>query len=205
MIAYLEGKLLKKEPDRIILLTQQIGYEIFVPAVVRKNLESKQIGDDIALYIYHHQTERQPKSTLIGFNLEIERDFFREFITVEDIGPLKAARALSVSVRQIARAIEEHDLGALKKLKGIGSRTAKKILATLEGKMGKFALIRETGRTEPRPIKDFAQQVREVLVNQLGHTPFESKKMISAALKRNAEISSAEALFDEVYRGEIAK
>ncbi len=205
MIAYLEGKLLKKEPDRIVLLTQQIGYEIFLPAVVRKNLESNQIGDDIALYIYHHQTERQPKPILIGFNREIERDFFRDFITVEDIGPIKAVKALSVPIGQLARAIEEHDLGALKKLKGIGSRTSKKILATLEGKMGKFALIREPGRTEPRPIEDFVQQVQEVLVNQLGHKPSEAKKMISDALKRNVEISSAEALFEEVYRGETAK
>ncbi|MFH1674427.1 MAG: Holliday junction branch migration protein RuvA [Pseudomonadota bacterium] len=205
MIAYLEGKLLKKEPDRIVLLTQQIGYEIFVPGVVRENLADKRIGDDIALYIYHHQTERQPKPILIGFNREIERDFFRDFITVEDIGPLKAAKALTVSVRQLARAIEEHDLGALKKLKGIGPRTAKKILATLEGKMGKFALIREPGRTEPKPIEDFVQQVQKVLVNQLGHRQSEAKKMISEALKRKTEISSAEELFEEVYRGETSK
>jgi Holliday junction DNA helicase RuvA len=205
MIAYLEGKLLKKEPDSIVLLVQQIGYEIFLPAVVRESLESKQIGDNIALYIYHYQTERQPKAILIGFNREIERDFFRAFITVEDIGPLKAVKALHLSVRQIARAIEERDLGTLRRLKGIGSRTAKKILATLEGKMGKFALILESGRTEPRPIEDFVQQVQEILVNQLGHKPSESKKMITAALDRNADIASAEALFEEVYRGEIAK
>ena len=205
MIAYLEGKLLKKEPDRIVLLTQQIGYEVFLPAVVRESLESKQVGDNIALYIYHYQTERQPKAILIGFNREIERDFFRAFITVEDIGPLKAAKALHLSVGQIARAIEERDLGTLRRLKGIGPRTAKKILATLEGKMGKFALIRESGRTEPRPIEDFMQQVQEILVNQLGHKPSESKKMIAAALTRNPDISSAEALFEEVYRGEIAK
>ena len=205
MIAYLEGKLLKKEPDRIVLLTQQIGYEVFLPAVVRESLESKQVGDNIALYIYHYQTERQPKSILIGFNREIERDFFRAFITVEDIGPLKAAKALHLSVGQIARAIEERDLGTLKRLKGIGSRTAKKILATLEGKMGKFALICDSGRTEPRPIEDFVQQVQEILVNQLGHKLSESKKMIAAALDRNTDIASAEALFEEVYRGEIAK
>lgn len=204
MIAYIEGKLLKKERDRIVLLTQQIGYEIFIPAVVGEKLENKQIGDDIALHIYHHQTERQPKPVLIGFIREIERDFFREFITVEDIGPLKAAKALNISVGRIAQAIEESDLSALKKLKGIGSRTAKKILAKLEGKMGKFALIHEAGRTRPKPIEDFVPQVREVLVNQLGHKPSEAKTMISAALKRKPDISSAEELFEEVYRGEVS-
>jgi Holliday junction DNA helicase RuvA len=55
---------------------------------------------------------------------------------VEAIGPLKAVKALNVSVRDIANAIETGDLGKLKQLKGIGARTAQKIIATLAGKSG---------------------------------------------------------------------
>ncbi|MFH1076729.1 MAG: Holliday junction branch migration protein RuvA [Pseudomonadota bacterium] len=203
MIAYLEGRILKKESDRIVLLVQQIGYEVFLPEVVRQAIDDKEIGDEIALYIYHHQTERQPTPVLIGFEKEIERDFFRVFVTVEDIGPLKAARALSMAVGEIARAIEERDIDILKQLKGVGPRTANKIVASLEGKVGKFALLRESGLKQKRsPLDEFAQQVQEVLVRQLGHPLAEAKNMIFTALQRNTSIASAEDLFEEVYRGE---
>ncbi|MBW2018650.1 MAG: Holliday junction DNA helicase RuvA [Deltaproteobacteria bacterium] len=205
MIAYLEGKLLKKEDDRILLLNNQVGYEILLPAFVRQTFHSKKIGEEVALYIYYHQTERQPKPTLIGFNLEVEREFFRHFISVEDIGPMKAVQALALPVREIARAIESRDSAFLKQLKGIGNRTAQKILATLEGKVAKFALIRQAEEPiEAAPSEDFIEQVLEVLTKQLGHKVKEAKEMIGIALKRNKNITTAEELFEEVYRGEVS-
>lgn len=203
MIGYLEGKLLRIEGERILLLANQIGYEILLPAMIRESIDSKKIGDDLALYIYYHQTERQPKPILIGFNLEVEREFFGHFISVEDIGPMKAVQALSEPVRDIARAIESRDMAYLKRLKGIGNRTAQKILATLEGKLAKFALIREVEKAEgATPSEDFKEQVQDVLVKQLGHKAKEAREMITAALNRNTNITTAEELFEEVYRGE---
>jgi Holliday junction DNA helicase RuvA len=207
MIAYLEGTLKKKESDRIILLANQVGYEVLIPLFVMDALNVKAIGDTVALYIYYHQTDRQPKPVLIGFHLEAEREFFQQFISVEAIGPLKAVKALNVSVRDIARAIESRNIDALKKLNGIGERTAGKIIATLQGKMGKFALIREEAPGEPlsEPLVsgDFADQVINVLVDQLGHKLAEAKHMVAAALKRKPLIANPEDLFDEVYRGEM--
>jgi Holliday junction DNA helicase RuvA len=203
MIGYLEGKILKKEADRILLLNNQVGYEVLLPGIVARTFRGKKTGDDVALYIHYHQTERQPKPVLIGFNLEAEREFFRLFISVEDIGPMKAVQALTAPVRDIARAIESRDSAYLTRLKGIGNRTAQKILATLEGKLTKFALIREDD--EPPTVvarEDFLEQVQEVLVKQLGHRTREAKEMIAKALSRNKNISTAEALFEEVYRGE---
>ena len=205
MIGYLEGRLLKKEQDRILLLASQVGYEILLPTIVRESIDSINVGEEVALYIHYHQTERQPKPTLIGFNLEVEREFFRYFISVEDIGPMKAVQALTVPVREIARAIESGDAVFLRQLKGIGNRTAQKILATLEGKMAKFALIREVEKlAEAVPLEDFKMQVQDVLVRQLGHKVKEAKGLIAAALKRNSTITTAEELFEEVYRGEVA-
>ena len=202
MIAYLEGRLLKKDEDRILLLAGQVGYEIMVPAFVRHTLEVKELGDEVALYIYYHQTERQPRPVLIGFNLEAEKEFFQQFITVDAIGPLKAAKAMTISVREIADAIESNNLDLLKRLKGIGLRTAQKIIATLQGKMGKFTMIRKQEVPEKAEPEDFVQPVLEVLVNQLGHKSTDAKRMIEQAIKRNDSIHSPEALFDEVYRGE---
>ncbi len=206
MIAYMEGRLLKKESDRILLLANQVGYEIMVPVFVREALNAKKIGDEVALHIYWHQTEHQPKPVLIGFHLEAEKEFFQHFISVDAIGPIKAAKAMTISVREIANAIESGDLDRLKRLKGIGPRSAQKIIATLRGKVGKFALIRkeDAPSAEAAVPEDFIEPVMEVLVVQLGHKPADAKRMIAQALKRNCSINSPEALFDEVYRGERA-
>ena len=102
MIGYIEGKILKKEDERVLVLANQVGYEILLPTFVMEGLVTKKVGDDIALYIFYQQTDRQPKPVLIGFNLEAEKEFFQFFISVEDIGPLKAVKALDVPVREVA-------------------------------------------------------------------------------------------------------
>ncbi len=202
MIGYIEGKLLQKDKERLLVLANQVGYEILLPAIVMDSLAEKAIGDDIALYIYYQQTERQPKPVLIGFNLEVEKEFFQLFLSVAAIGPLKAAKAMNIPVREIARSIESRDAAALKRLSGIGGRTAQKIIATLEGKMDKFMLTDQPVRKVSGLTADFSQQVLEVLTEQLGHRPGDARQMIAAALNRNDTISTAEELFEEVYRGE---
>jgi Holliday junction DNA helicase RuvA len=202
MIGYIEGKILNKEEDRILVLANQIGYEVLLPAIVMESLQNKEIGEEVSLYIFYQQTDRQPKPVLIGFNLEVEKEFFKYFISVEDIGPLKAAKALTVPIREIATAIEAGEINQLTKLKGIGRRTAQKIIATLEGKMGKFALIRPADRKAEPPVEDFSKQVLDVMISQLGHKMGDARQMIDSAVKRNSAIKTAEELFEEVYRGE---
>jgi Holliday junction DNA helicase RuvA len=204
MIAYISGKILSRQEDRLIVLANQIGYELLLPAFVMETIAEKADGEEVAFFVFHQQTERQPKPVLIGFTSEIEKEFFQHFIAVEDIGPLKAVKALTLPISEIARAIESGDAAALQRLKGIGQRTAQKIVATLAGRMGKFALKREEAKPPPRPVDDFAQQVLDVMVRQLGHRVADAKQMIAEALKRNPGIASAEDLFEEVYRGEQA-
>jgi len=205
MIGYLEGKLLKKGDDRILVLANQVGYEVLLPAFVMDTFRAKSVGDPVSLYIYHQQTERQPKPVLIGFNLEVEKEFFQYFISVEAIGALKAVKALDIPVRDIAIAIESKNVQTLKQLKGIGDRTARKIIATLEGKMDKFALIRKSQKEEIPIVEDLSQQVLDVLVDQLGYKIKDAKQMITNAMKRNSNISTPEELFEEVYREQDAR
>ena len=205
MIRYIEGKLLKKEEDRIVVLTNGVGYEILVPAIVRQTFNPKRAGEDgetVKLFIYYHQTERQPKPLLIGFNYEPEKEFFEKFIKVEAIGPPTAVKALVLPIPQIARAIEERDSKTLEGLKGIGKRTADKIIATLQGKVGKFAMMREDQNLFEEEVIDFKKQVEEVLVKDLGHKVSEAQRLIKEAILRNPGIATPEELFEEVYRGQ---
>jgi Holliday junction DNA helicase RuvA len=205
MIRYIEGKLFKKEEDRVVVLANGVGYEILLPAIVRQTFSAKRAGEDgevVKLFIHYHQTERQPKPMLIGFNYEPEKEFFEKFISVEDIGPPTAVKALVLPIPRIARAIEERDAKTLERLKGIGKRTADKIIATLHGKLGKFALMREDEIPLIPEVEDFKKQVEEVLVKDLGHKVAEAQRLVKEAILRNSNITTPEELFEEVYRGQ---
>ncbi len=205
MIRYIEGKLLKKEDDRVVVLANGVGYEILLPPIVRRSFNGTRAGGDgetVRLHISYQQTERQPRPMLIGFNTETEKEFFEKFITVGDVGPTTAVKALITNIAQIARAIENRDAVAIQRLKGVGSRTADKIIAALHGKVGKFALMREDMIPAVHEAQDLRSQVEEVLVKDLGHRASEARRMVEEALKRDPCIASPEELFEEVYRGE---
>jgi Holliday junction DNA helicase RuvA len=205
MISYLEGKLLKKNEDRVVILANGVGYEVLLPSIVRDTYNNKKAGEDgdqVQLHIFYHQTERQPKPMLVGFNYDVEKEFFEKLIKVEAIGPTAAVKALVLPVSKIARAIEERDTNALEKMKGIGKRTADKIVASLNGKVGKFALMKDVMISADSEPEDLKRQVEEVLVRQLGHKRGESAQLIDEALTRNPGISTPEELFEEVYKGQ---
>lgn len=204
MISYLKGELRMNHAhdDRVTLIVNGMGYDVLIPAFVMKRLRAeRKEGDELELHVSFNQTERQPKPVLVGFLSPLDKDFFELFISVEDIGPTAAVRALVKPVREIARSIEGKDTRALKELKGIGERKAEKIIATLKGKVAKYALMPEL----EAPVEvalDFTKEVEDVLVNQLGHKLMEARQLIEEAMKRNPRISSSEELFEEVYRGQ---
>ena len=202
MIGYLEGKIIKYETDGILLLVNNIGYEILLSVNTLNNIKE----EDVKLYIYYHQTEKQPKPVLIGFETQDEKEFFQLFITVDAIGPLKAVKALEMPNSEIARAIEEKNVKFLTSLRGIGKRSAEKIIAALNGKTGKFVSsdsVTQDKRHDSQPdslLKSIEDQVLNVLVEQLGYSERDSKILISEALKKDKDISTAEQLFDYVLK-----
>ncbi len=200
MIGYLEGILLKKEKEKILLLVNNIGYEILIPAFFMQKINAKKTGDNLILYIYYQQTERQPKPILIGFETQEEKEFFQNIISVAGIGPLKAVKAINIPINTIAMAIETKDIEKLKMLKGIGESAAKKIIASLSGKMEKFAVSYSVEYKIEETKKELKNQVMQVLINQLGHKFSEADKMIEEALKQNPEIIEPEELFDQIYK-----
>jgi Holliday junction DNA helicase RuvA len=171
-------------------------------------MHDRVVGEPIELDIYYHVTDRQMRPTLIGFNNGFEKRFFEKFISVEDIGPQRATRALTLSVSTIARAIESEDLGVLRGLPGVGDRTARKMVATLKGKVTEEALLRDEGFATVPPTDGAEEKPDELLADgveilvSLGHRRPEATAKIEAALKRNANLATVQELIGEVYRGE---
>src|SRR5439155_1129373 len=201
---YPRTAILLRTDEVVVVEAGGIGYEVHLPAVVARALPRPADGEPqaVELHISYHATQNQPKPLLIGFLHEVEQEFFERFITVDGMGPTKAMKAIVHPIHVIADAIERKDTQFLRRLPGIGERTAEKVIATLHGKMGKYALLRGT-EVRPQPVaEDFKAEVLEVLTQQLGHRPVEARRMVEEALRRQPGIASAEELFEEVYRVE---
>ncbi|GAC1398584.1 MAG: Holliday junction branch migration protein RuvA [Chloroflexota bacterium] len=211
MISYLHGTLKRKLSDRVVIDVGGVGYDVFLPQFVMRSLTDRAEGERLELDIYYHVTERQPVPTLIGFNNGYEKRFFEKFISVEDIGPSKAARAMVLSVSTIARAIEAEDIEALRRMPGIGERTAKKMVATLRGRVTEEALLVDGRFDSPQgePVLErLPSKLKEDgidILTSLQHRRTEASAMIDAALKRRPEIDTVESLIAEVYRGESSR
>jgi holliday junction DNA helicase RuvA len=217
MIATLTGRLRRKLDDRIVLECGGIGYEVYLPPIAMRALESRtpEPGDkasELALVIYYHATRDQPRPVLIGFTSDLDKEFFERLITVKDIGPMIAARALAAPVAELATAIARQDEKYLRALPGIGPQKAKNIVAQLQAKVSKFALARDgapapgpaAAASAPLDADGLRELVWEVLTKQLGHRPSEASQLITDALRRRPDVRSPEELFDEIYRGQAA-
>jgi Holliday junction DNA helicase RuvA len=223
VIGYLRGKVIDRDEQSVILEVGGVGYEVMLPAIEMKALrarlhreaegngarprppESSTPEPEIALYIHYHVAERQPVPLLIGFNERQARAFYRLLLTVAEVGPALAAKAMTIAVCDFASAIERKDVRALSALPGIGRRKADQIIATLHGKVIEFALMPAPEVEEALPLEapDFAADAVAVLVS-VGHRPVEAERMIEAALKRNPEIADTQALLQEIWTGEQA-
>ncbi len=207
MIAQISGNIESLCDNTLTLAVGGISYEVYIPTAVIKNFEGRLEKDSkISLFTYHYYQTDPSRSIpiLIGFANRIEKDFFEKFITVSGVGPKAAVRALSQPMPDIAAAIDEGDLKYLKALPGIGEQRAKEIIAKLQGKMGRFGLMKITaGAGSSRPVtskaSDLENEAMEVLL-QLEYKKDEAKEMLRKAFSRKPSVSTIEELLNEVYR-----
>jgi len=204
MISHITGKLKKKKELSVILDVNGLSYEVMIPPAVMKGIDRSRADDgtiSLATYHYYQMDPSKAMPVLIGFINEIEKEFFERFITVSGVGPKAACRALNRPFSVIAAAIDRGDMAMLKTLPGIGEQKAREIVAKLQGKVGKFALIRDTAAGEaPSAGEDIKEEALGVLV-QLRYKKNEARDMVDAALKRNPKASSCEEILNEVYKG----
>lgn len=199
MIYQIKGRLVKKEENRVVVDVAGIFYEISIPGTVSQRLGKD--NDEVTLVIYHYFKLDKNRGTpvMVGFIEELERNFFEKFITVSGVGPKAALRAFDKPVARIAQAIEEEDDGFLQGLAGIGKQRAKQIIAHLQGKVGRFALIKEGQGPREEFGKEVVAEAKKIL-KRLQYKNSEADSMIKRALEQKPHIDSSEELLNEIYR-----
>ncbi len=203
MISRITGTVIEKRNTGLLLENGGVVYELMVPPAVLKAMEDSLVpGNKASLVTYHYYQVEPSRSVpvLIGFQNEVEREFFEKFITVSGVGPKAACKALVESFSSIAGAIDSGDISFLKTLPGIGDQRARLIVAKLQGKVGKYGLIRDAGiKADAKEKEDIKAEAIEVLL-QLQYKKPEAEEMVRKALERNKDIETSEELLNEVYK-----
>jgi len=200
MIYQIRGKPVKQEEHRVIVDVDGVFYEINIPRTVYDRLNNDcQETIELVIYYYFNIDKNRGVPVLVGFIEELERDFFEKFISVSGVGPKAALRAFDKPVPIIAKAIEEGDLAFLQTLAGIGKQRAKQIIAHLQGKVGRFALIKEAKHKKEISQKEFIAEAKEIL-KRLQYSSKEAENMIKKAREAKPQLDSTEELLNEIYR-----
>jgi Holliday junction DNA helicase RuvA len=200
MIGRLKGRLVERHNQRLVIDVNGVGYEVFVPGIVARWAESLKIGDEVELVTLYLLQMEPGRATpmLLGFRNELEREFFERLLSVPKLGVRGALQLFAVPMATLARAIEDNDQKALMKLPGVGRQRARELIAALQGKVAKFALLAEEEVPTPL-ITDVVSEALEIL-QSLGYTRTEAQRMIDAALERLPKPSNAEELIRTVYQ-----
>lgn len=134
MITHLNGKLIEKNPTNIVVECNGVGYLVLISLNTFSGL-----GSSEAVKIYTKQIVREDAQLLYGFATTEERSMFEQLISVSGIGPNTAMIMLSSLVpEEIAHAIQSEDVKTIQSVKGIGAKTAQRVIVDLKDKMLKM-------------------------------------------------------------------
>ncbi len=190
MIAYLNGNLAYKSPERIIIDVHNIGYEVEISTQTYQQLPKEEV--DLKLLIYHHFTDNDQR--LFGFFTKDEKQLFELLITVKGVGPKLGLTILSgLPASQIINAILQSDKGALTSITGIGKKTAQRMILELTDKMEEMAVhsVSESGGSS---VSGSMKEEAVSALQSLGIRKQDAEKAVQSAGKEVGEDTGVEQL-----------
>lgn len=191
MITHIKGKLIEKNPTSVVIETNGIGYFINI------SLHTfSQIPDQEELKLYTHLQVKEDSHTLYGFVTLAERQIFRLLISVSGIGTSTARTMLSsLAPSQVAQAIASADVATVQSVKGIGSKTAQRVIIDLKDKILKAYDLEDTLVLQNNTNKDEALSALEVL----GFAKKQAERVVDKIIKEDTEIS-VESILKEALK-----
>ena len=194
MIAFLRGRVLDKQPNRIIIDVQGVGYELHVPLSTYYEVGNE--GAEISLRVHTHV--REEALQLYGFLTSLEQHLFERLIGVSGIGPKLAIAVLSgIDSGELVAAVQRADVARLTRVPGIGKKTAERIVLELKDRLAQLVVPVGAGDTPASPGDRLRDDLVSALQNLGYHRPL-AEKAVEASLK-----SSANAGFEDALRGAL--
>ena len=181
MITHLKGKLVEKNPTHIVIECAGVGYFVNISL----HTFSK-IGDSESIQLYTHLQVKEDSHTLFGFSEKSEREIFRLLLSVSGIGSSTARTMLSsLSPAQIRDAIATGDVPTIQGIKGIGAKTAQRVILDLKDKVLKVYDLDEVSLSSNNTNKDEALSALEVL----GFVRKQAEKVVDKVVAQDPGLS----------------
>ncbi len=180
MIAYIKGKVLNKGRGYVIVVAQDIGYQVFVNPTMITEIS---VGQSVELYTHHHV--REEALDLYGFRLPEELEMFEMLLSISGIGPKSALGVLAIAtVPEIRETIAQGDSSLLTKVSGIGKKTAERIVLELREKVAAL----DAGRRQAGGVSASSDEIDALMA--LGYSlqqAREALKSVDAETKESGQ------------------
>ena len=181
MITHLKGKLIEKNPTNIVVDCNGVGYSVNISLHTFSQLPS---GENVKLFI--HLQVREDSHTLFGFSSKVEREVFRLLISVSGIGASIARTMLStLSPEQVMEAITQNNIAVIQSVKGIGAKTAQRVVLDLKDKIIKIYGLDEVSLVSSNTKRNEALSALETL----GFARKQTEKICDDIVNKNPNAS----------------
>ncbi|MGB5442033.1 MAG: Holliday junction branch migration protein RuvA [Gammaproteobacteria bacterium] len=188
MIGQLSGRILSKQPPRLVLDVHGVGYEIDAPMTTFYELPA--VGADVTLFT--HLAVREDAHTLYGFSKLTDRDLFRSLLRVNGVGAKLALTILSgMDSQTFVGCVMEANSDALVRLPGVGKKTAERLIIELRDRLEAFSRAAPSPGGKPAGGASPIEDAVSALVG-LGYKPNEASRMVRAV--ESAELSSEQII-----------
>ncbi len=189
MIAFLEGKLIEKEPTHLIMEVGGVGYEVKISLNTFSSVKSLE-----NVKIHTHLHVKEDAHTLYGFFDNSEKARFLDLISISGVGPSTALMTLSsLSPEELQAAIANENVAVIQSVKGLGAKTAQRIVLELKDKMRKEDLLDKSVGFSPSIDNTLRTEALSALTT-LGISKPAAEKSLNAILKEHGDLSLEEII-----------
>ena len=193
MIGFLRGRVLDKQPNRVTVDVQGVGYDLVVPLSTYYEIGDE--GAEVALRVHTHV--REEALQLYGFQTRLEQELFERLISISGIGPKLAVAVLSgIETRELVSAVQRGDIARLTRVPGVGKKTSERIVLELKDRLAKLSMPAGALAVEPA-----GGRLRDDLLSalqNLGYQRVAAEKAVDTVLA-----SAADATFEQALRGAL--
>jgi holliday junction DNA helicase RuvA len=195
MIAFLSGKLVHRAPTQVVIDVNGVGYQLNISLQTFSEIKEQE-----NIMLHTHLTIREDAHLLFGFSSEVEKKLFQQLISVNGVGPSTAIVMLSyMNSNELKSAIVREDAAALQSIKGIGGKTALRVIIELKDKLKKESW----DETQPSISIGLHNTLRKEALSALltlGLPKAAAEKSVDSALKKSGNTITLEDLVKQALK-----
>jgi Holliday junction DNA helicase RuvA len=195
MIAFLKGRLAHQEPTQVIVDVNGVGYQLSISLFTYSEIKDKE-----NIMLHTHLTIREDAHLLFGFSSESEKKLFQQLISVNGVGPNTAIVMLSyMGSNELKSAIVREDAGTLQSIKGIGAKTALRVIIDLRDKLKKESWDEAQPSISIGPHNTLRKEALSALLT-LGLSKAAAEKSVDTALNKSGNTITLEDLVKQALK-----